>query len=165
MVDYPLNIRKTNMQRQASWIPKTWFYVLSSEVFICLATAIYWVVAPNSYLATAYDIHVDKPLSTQLVPVVYFIAMLTFQSMVYLLACLLWTKPTNPVERLNCLCYMEQAMLIGDILIDVITIGAWIQSGFTGTFVKFAQVFMATLWGTIRAVFLVQVGKKKYLFF
>jgi hypothetical protein len=147
------------------WIPKAWWYTLSSEVFICLATVIYWVVAPVSYLETAFGIHASKPLEQQLVPVVYMIAMLTFQAMVYLLACLMFTKPINGAERLQSLCYMEQSMLIGDILIDVLTIWSWVQSGYSGTGVKFAQIFMATFWGIIRAIFLRTVGNKPYLFF
>ena len=125
-----------------------WRGIFTLEIFICLSTVLFWVIAPGDYLEGFYGLDADAPGP-------YFLLQQTgivvFCVYVYMYTRLIRSKPFN----LQAFKYLQEAMAIGDVFIVYAAVASYTQLQ-PDTTLFATQVGMATLWGVIRVVWLVR---------
>ena len=125
-----------------------WRRLFQLEIVICVATALYWILAPRSYLEALFvDPHVDG-VTRYLVLQGAGVLLCAWG---YLYARLLLQREFSEASFRH----LQEAMAIGDVFVLVTSFLGWRDSTLafrTPTFA--AQVVMAALWLAIRVVYL-----------
>jgi len=125
-----------------------WHRIFFLEIFICLATAIFWVASPSTTIENLYPPLVSD-IQTNLL--LYQTANVLFCCYVYLYARLLFAKQYS----LSSFRYLQEAALIGDVFIITMAIVAGVQIPNIKLGYVAAQIVMAGFWGGVRLSFLI----------
>jgi hypothetical protein len=123
-----------------------WRRLFAFEVLVCLATVLFWLVAPGDYLAGFYGLERGAPAPYLLLQQS---SAVVFCAYVYLYAALLRMRPF-PMAAFR---RLQEAMAIGDVLVLGSAVAAWRQLQ-PEPALWWAQVGMATLWLTLRVLWL-----------
>lgn len=127
-------------------LPRIWRILFLLELPLVAATVAWWLLQPRGYLDATLG-----PGAGGAVPLVYLYAGVVFTTVVYFYARVL----LRPEVHLPTFRAYQEALLLGDVWIVVV--GLWTLAQGVGTpEVAFASIAMATLWGTLRGVYLLR---------
>jgi hypothetical protein len=136
-----------------AWVGTAWRRVFLLEVPICLATALFWLVCPDSALTSVHVLaHVD-PVHVSLLA----------QIAIVVLAIFVWFYgrwlSSGRVE-LRPFRYLQEGMVLSDALLSWVAI-AGLASGTMQTAPALAQITMASLWLIVRVAFLIRTAPRR----
>lgn len=129
-------------------LPRRWRMLFLVEVPIVAATVLYWMLSPDAFLTQTFGIADPSDGARGLL---YSYAGVTATTVMWFYARLLLAPAVHvPTFR-----RYQEALLLGDVWI-VVAWGAALVAGGTPRGPALAGIGMATLWGTIRSIYLVR---------